>query len=127
MPKRPLFIFDLDNTLYPPEVTLWRIVDERIEEYVRRKLGTDPGTAHRMRKAFLAEFGTTLRGLMHYHGVSPGDYLAFVHDVPIPEIVPPRPELREMLSGLPGRCVVFTNGSEGLSLIHISEPTRLRR
>lgn len=112
MPKRPLFIFDLDNTLYPPEVTLWRIVDERIEEYVRRKLGTDPGTARRVRKAFLAEFGTTLRGLMHHHGVSPGDYLEFVHDVPIPEIVPPRPELREMLSGLPGRCVVFTNGSE---------------
>src|SRR5660397_147333 len=74
MPKRPLFIFDLDNTLYPPEVTLWRIVDARIEEYVRWKLGTDPKTAHRMRKAFLAEFGTTLRGLMHHHGVSPGDY-----------------------------------------------------
>jgi len=50
---------------------------------------------------------------MHHHGVSPDDYLEFVHDVPIPEIVPPRPELREMLSGLPGRCVVFTNGSEG--------------
>ncbi len=65
-----------------------------------------------MRKAFLAEFGTTLRGLMHHHDVLPGDYLEFVHDVPIPEIVPPRPELREMLSGLPGRCVVFTNGSE---------------
>jgi FMN phosphatase YigB (HAD superfamily) len=26
--------------------------------------------------------------------------------------VPPRPELREMLAGLPGRCVVFTNGSK---------------
>jgi len=41
-----------------------------------------------MRKAFLAEFGTTLRGLMHHHDVSPADYLEFVHDVPIPEIVP---------------------------------------
>jgi putative hydrolase of the HAD superfamily len=112
MANAPLFIFDLDNTLYPPEVTLWRIVDARIEEYVRRKLGTDPATAHRVRKAFLAEFGTTLQGLMHHHGVSPDDYLAFVHDVPIPEIVPPRPELREMLSGLPGKRIVFTNGSE---------------
>ncbi|GAB4234041.1 MAG: pyrimidine 5'-nucleotidase [Deltaproteobacteria bacterium] len=108
----PLFIFDLDNTLYPPEVTLWKIVDRRIEEYVREKLGIDPVSAHRMRKAFLAEFGTTLRGLMQHHGVSPADYLEYVHDVPIPEIVPPRPELRDMLSGLPGRRVVFTNGSE---------------
>ncbi|HEX9205737.1 MAG TPA: pyrimidine 5'-nucleotidase, partial [Candidatus Deferrimicrobiaceae bacterium] len=112
MRNTPLFVFDLDNTLYPPEVPLWRIVDARIERYVQEHLGTDPDTARRLRKGFLAEFGTTLRGLMHHHDVRPGHYLEYVHDVPIPEIVPPRPELREMLSGLPGRRVVFTNGSE---------------
>ncbi|HEY7527992.1 MAG TPA: hypothetical protein VH660_02495, partial [Candidatus Deferrimicrobiaceae bacterium] len=108
----PLFIFDLDNTLYPPEVSLWRIVDARIERYVQEKLGVDPDTARRVRKEFLVEFGTTLRGLMRYHDVPPGEYLEYVHDVPIPEIVPARPELRRMLAGLPGRRVVFTNGSE---------------
>jgi putative hydrolase of the HAD superfamily len=113
MSKAPLFIFDLDNTLYPPAVPLWRIVDARIERYVQEHLGTDPGTAHRLRKGFLAEFGTTLRGLMHHHDVRPDHYLEYVHDVPVPEIVPQRPELREMLAGLPGRRVVFTNGSEG--------------
>ena len=35
-------IFDLDNTLYPPAVPLWRIVDARIERYVQEHLGTDP-------------------------------------------------------------------------------------
>ena len=108
----PLFIFDLDNTLYPPVVPLWRIVDARIERYVQEQLGTDPGTARKLRKEFLSEFGTTLRGLMHHHDVRPGHYLEYVHDVPVPEIVPPRPELREMLVALPGRRVVFTNGSE---------------
>jgi putative hydrolase of the HAD superfamily len=108
----PLFIFDLDNTLYPPAVPLWRIVDARIERYVQEQLGTDPDTARKLRKEFLLEFGTTLRGLMHHHDVRPGHYLDFVHDVPVPEIVPPRPELREMLAALPGRRVVFTNGSE---------------
>ncbi len=112
MPAEPLFIFDLDNTLYPPEVSLWRIVDARIERYVQEKLGVAPDEARHVRKSFLKEFGTTLRGLMHYHGVPPLDYLEYVHDVPIPEIVPPRPELRRMLSGLPGKKVVFTNGSE---------------
>jgi len=112
MTVAPLFVFDLDNTLYPPGVPLWRIVDARIERYVQEKLGADPDTARRMRKEFLAEFGTTLRGLMHHHDVRPADYLAYVHDVPVPEIVPARPELREMLAGLPGRRVVFTNGSE---------------
>ena len=67
----PLFIFDLDNTLYPPEVSLWRIVDARIERYVQEKLGVAPGEASHIRKSFLKEFGTTLRGLMHYHGVPP--------------------------------------------------------
>jgi putative hydrolase of the HAD superfamily len=112
MASEPLFIFDLDNTLYPPEVSLWRIVDARIERYVQDKLCVSPDEARHVRKSFLKEFGTTLRGLMHYHGVPPVEYLEYVHDVPIPSIVPPRPELRRMLSGLPGSRVVFTNGSE---------------
>lgn len=112
MAAGPLFIFDLDNTLYPPEVALWRMVDARIERYVQNRLGVGPEEARRIRKEFLREFGTTLRGLMHHHGVPPGDYLDYVHDLPIPEIVPRRPELHRMLSSLPGRRVVFTNGSE---------------
>lgn len=112
MASEPLFIFDLDNTLYPPEVNLWRIVDARIERYVQVKLGVDADDARRIRKSFLKEFGTTLRGLMHHHEVAPLEYLEYVHDVPIPEVVPPRPELGEMLSALPGKRVVFTNGSE---------------
>lgn len=112
MGRAPLFVFDLDNTLYPPHVHLWRVVDARIEQYVQERLGVDPPTAGRIRRGFLEEYGTTLRGLMHHHGVSPGEYLEFVHDVPIPEIVPSRPELGAMLASLPGRKVVFTNGSE---------------
>lgn len=112
MTPGPLFVFDLDNTLYPPHVNLWRMVDARIEKYVQERLGVDPVIASRVRKDFLREYGTTLRGLMHHHGVAPSEYLEFVHDVPIPEIVPKRPALEEMLFSLPGRRVVFTNGSE---------------
>lgn len=111
MARKPLFIFDLDNTLYPPEVLLWKRVDDRIERYVRKRLRVDPAEARSIRTGYLREFGTTLRGLMHYHGVGPEEYLEYVHDVPIPEIVPARPELSAMLSALPGRRVVFTNGS----------------
>lgn len=112
MARKPLFIFDLDNTLYPPEVLLWKQVDGRIERYVQERLGVDPAEARSVRKGYLREFGTTLQGLMHHHGVGPEEYLEYVHDVPIPEIVPARPELSAMLSALPGRRVVFTNGSE---------------
>lgn len=112
MASGPLYMFDLDNTLYPPEVELWRMVDRRIERYVQERIGVAPDEAREIRKAFLREFGTTLRGLMQHHGVPPGEYLDFVHDVPVERVVPPRPELREMLSGLAGEKVVFTNGSE---------------
>lgn len=108
----PFFVFDLDNTLYPPEVPVWRAVDERIELFVREKLGVDGPEARSIRKGYLGEFGTTLRGLMQHHNVSPGEYLEFVHDVPIPELVPRRDDLGEMLAALPGRSAVFTNGSE---------------
>lgn len=108
----PLFVFDLDNTLYPKELPIWRMVDDRIEQYVIGKLETDRDTARRVRMDFLARYGSTLRGLMRHHGVRPAEYLGYIHDVPVPEIVPRRPELLEMLSGLPGRCVVFTNGSK---------------
>lgn len=107
----PLFVFDLDNTLYPREVTLWQVVDARIEEYVRWRLGVAADEARAVRKGYLRDFGTTLRGLMHHHGVTPGEYLSYVHDVPVEEIVPRRPELAGMLAALPGRRVVFTNGS----------------
>ena len=112
----PLFVFDLDNTLYPKELPIWRMVDDRIEQYVIEKLRTDRDTARRIRMHFLSRFGSTLRGLMRHHGVRPAEYLEYIHDVPIPEIVPRRPELLEMLSGLPGRCVVFTNGSREYAL-----------
>ena len=108
----PLFIFDLDNTLYPKGLPIWRMVDDRIEQYVIEKLRIDRDTARGIRMDFFARFGSTLRGLMHHHGVRPAGYLEYIHDVPIPEIVPRRPELLKMLSALPGRCVVFTNGSK---------------
>ena len=108
----PLFVFDLDNTLYPKGLPIWNMVDDRIEQYVIERLRTDRDTARRVRMDFLAKYGSTLRGLMRHHGVRPAEYLGYIHDVPVPEIVPRRPELLEMLSGLPGRCVVFSNGSK---------------
>ena len=107
----PLFIFDLDNTLYSRELPIWHMVDERIEMYVMRRLGVDTESAKRVRMGYLDEYGSTLQGLVRHHGVKHEEYLEYIHDVPASELVPPRPELGEMLAKLPGKCVVFTNGS----------------
>jgi len=46
---------------------------------------------------------------MHHHGVDPHDFLDFVHDIPMDRLEP-APRLREMIDGLPGEKLVFTNG-----------------
>jgi putative hydrolase of the HAD superfamily len=112
----PLFIFDLDNTLYPRELPIWHMVDERIEQYVMQRLGVDAESARRARMDYLAEYGSTLQGLVRHHGVRHDEYLEYIHDVPASELVPKNPRLGKMLDELPGKCVVFTNGSREYAL-----------
>ncbi|MCL2102918.1 MAG: hypothetical protein FWH25_02660, partial [Syntrophorhabdaceae bacterium] len=64
----PLFIFDLDNTLYPRELPIWQMVDDRIEQYVMRRLGVDAESARRVRMDYLADYGSTLQGMVRHHG-----------------------------------------------------------
>ena len=60
----------------------------------------------------MAEYGTSLSGLMAVHGMDPAEFLDYVHDVDL-EMLRPNPELRTQIAGLPGRKFIFTNGSKG--------------
>ena len=108
-----VWLFDLDNTLYPARCNLFAQIDVRIGRYISDWLKVTPEEARVVQKQYWKDHGTSMRGMMSLHGVDPKHYLDYVHDVPVPEIVPPRPELRGMLAALPGRRVVFTNGAEG--------------
>ncbi len=103
------WVFDLDNTLYAPSCRLFDQVDRRMGLFISRLLGVDPVEARRIQKDYFLRYGTTLRGLMLHHGVDPGEFLDFVHDIDV-TVVPPAPELAAMLRRLPGRCLVYTNG-----------------
>ena len=105
------WLFDLDNTLYPASCRLFDQVDRRMGEFVQQALGIDdPQDARRIQKQYLREHGTTLRGLMDRHGISPEAYLAYVHAIDLSP-VPPNPALDAALASLPGRKLIFTNGS----------------
>jgi putative hydrolase of the HAD superfamily len=104
------WIFDLDNTLYPMTGEVGAQMDARISAYVQRVTGLDAEAAYRLQKRYLREHGATLSGLMVHHGVDPYDFLDEVHDVSL-ESVQPDPVLGEALRRLPGRRLVFTNGS----------------
>jgi len=103
------WIFDLDDTLYPPEAEVMALVSERMTAFVARETGLEPDQARALQKGYLAEHGTTLAGLMANHGIDPRTFLDEVHDVSLDKLHPD-PELTAGLERLPGRRLVFTNG-----------------
>lgn len=104
------WVFDLDNTLYPSSCGLFRQVDERIGAYIQRVLDLDPQGARGVQRRYYREHGSSLRGLMDHHGIDPGEFLDFVHDIDLSP-VDPAPGLDAALGDLPGRKIVYTNGS----------------
>jgi putative hydrolase of the HAD superfamily len=104
------WVFDLDNTLYPPEIALFDQINVRMTEYVMRVAGVDREEADRLRHAYWREHGTTLAGLMLHHGIDPGPYLEEVHEIDF-TVLTPDTVLAERIDALPGRRIVYTNGS----------------
>jgi putative hydrolase of the HAD superfamily len=102
------WLFDLDNTLYPLESGLGLMVSARITDFVAELTGLPRAEAHALQKRYLAEHGTTLRGLMTHHGVDPHVYHARMHDLPL-ECLARDDALKAALTRLPGRRLIFTN------------------
>ena len=104
------WVFDLDNTLYPPHMRLFDQIEEKMTRYMVREIGLERDEANALRRDYWAEFGTTLAGLMARHGVEPESYLVEVHDISF-EVLTPDHGLADSIKKLPGRKVVFTNGT----------------
>ena len=58
------WVFDLDNTLYPPEVRLFDQIEVRMRTFMTRELGVPVAEADRLRREYWSAHGTTLAGLM---------------------------------------------------------------
>jgi putative hydrolase of the HAD superfamily len=106
------WIFDLDNTLYPASCRLFDQMHVRMGEYVMRRFGVEYAEAKRIQKELYYRHGTTLRGLMVEHGEAPEAFLDHVHDIDYSPVKSHEP-LQRALKNLPGRKLVFTNGTTG--------------
>lgn len=104
------WIFDLDNTLYPASSSLFPQIDVRMREFISKTLRIDLDEAFRLQKGYYRQFGTTLRGLMLMHQVEPRAYLDYVHEIDH-SVLDPAPALGAALRRLPGRKLIFTNGT----------------
>jgi putative hydrolase of the HAD superfamily len=103
------WVFDLDNTLYPPSIRLFDQIEVRMTDWVMRELGVGRTEANRLRQHYWQKYGTTLSGLMREHGIDPGQYLTHVHDIDF-SVLPLDPALAASIADLPGRRIVYTNG-----------------
>ena len=104
------WIFDLDETLYPPTTPLFPQIEARMTAWIAADLALSPEDADRLRDRLWSRHGTTLAGLMREHGIDPHPFLRDVHDVDF-SVLAPDADLRAALAALPGRRIVFTNGT----------------
>ena len=104
------WIFDLDDTLYPPERQILKRVSERIGQFMVRTTGLPLEEARALQRRYLTDHGAALGGLMKDFTIDPEVFLAEVHDVPLDDLDPDE-GLRAGLERLTGPRYVFTNGS----------------
>ena len=105
------WVFDLDNTLYSPEIEIFSQIDKRMTEFIKSKLNTSNEKAFEIQKKYFLEYGTTLAGLMKEEDVNPDEFLEYVHDINL-EILKPNEELNKIIKELPGKKFIYTNGSK---------------
>jgi len=104
------WVFDLDNTLYPPRARLFDQIEVRMTQFVMDALGVEKPQADHLRRHYWQLYGTTLAGLMREHQVDPGPYLTDVHDISLDHLETDA-DLAGHIRALPGRRIVYTNGT----------------
>lgn len=105
-----VWVFDLDHTLYPPSSALFDQISDRMTAFIMDELRLDRPAACDLRQRYWRDHGTTLAGLMAHHDIPPEPYLTLVHDIDF-SVLDPDPALAARIRALPGRRIVYTNGT----------------
>jgi putative hydrolase of the HAD superfamily len=106
-----VWLFDLDNTLYPLDSGLADEITSRITDYVQHLTGLPRPEAFVLQKRYLEDHGLTLRGLMLHHGADPDEFHAIFADLSL-EALARDPRLIAAIARLPGRRLIFTNADD---------------
>ncbi|MFV1858783.1 MAG: hypothetical protein ACC647_05455 [Anaerolineales bacterium] len=105
----PVWLFDLDNTLYPASCGLMEALNARISLYLEQHLGLPPSLADQMREEYFGVYGSSVRGVLLHRRVEAADLLDFIHDLPVEDYLSRDPRLADELGALRGHKHLFTN------------------
>ena len=107
---RPVWLFDLDNTLHDANPRIFPHISRSMTGYLVRELWLSEEQAGELRARYWHRYGATLLGLMRHHGTDPHHFLRETHRFPdLGTMVVRQPALRNALRALPGRKLVFSN------------------
>ncbi|MBR1777118.1 MAG: pyrimidine 5'-nucleotidase [Alphaproteobacteria bacterium] len=104
------WVFDLDDTLYPPTGEIYAQMAERICAYVMKTLHIDKKEASVIQKEYYRKYGATVRGLMIEYDIDPEDFTNYVHQLDLSSLKE-NPQLKACLQALSGKKFIFTNGA----------------
>lgn len=108
--KKPVWLFDLDNTLHNATPHIFPHINRSMREYIERHLGVDEHEATRIRQDYWDRYGATLLGLMRHHDTDPNHFLRETHQFTnLKQMVVFEKPLIHMLNRLPGRKIIFSN------------------
>ena len=102
------WVFALDNTLYRTSPDMLAQIDDLMGSFISDFLNVDRVEARRIQKGYFRTHGLTLRGLMLEHGLDPQEYVDHLSQLDLSD-VEPNPALADLLNGLSGRKVIYTN------------------
>lgn len=106
------WVFDLDQTLYPKSSQLEVEVVRNIRRYAAAALNISVEEADRKTQPYYKQYGATVLGLKKHDGIDPAHFMATVYwELGLNSLTPNDIDLRNLLQLLPGRKVIFTNGS----------------
>ncbi len=104
------WLFDLDNTLYSSASAVFPQIHRNMMNFIVKEMGVSEDEAKLHRSRMYKTYGTTMRGMMVERGIDPHVFMSFVHAIDV-TCIDPAPRLDAALARLPGRKIIFTNGS----------------
>lgn len=108
---KPVWLFDLDNTLHHASHAIFPHINQAMTAYIRERLALDTALADALRREYTVRYGATLLGLVRRHGVDGAEFLHAVHPSEgLAELVRAERGLARALRHLPGRRILLTNG-----------------
>ena len=107
---KPVWIFDLDNTLHDAQAKIFPIVNDKMNQYISSTLKISIADASKVRTQYWDEYGATLQGLIKNYNIDPIDFLDKTHTISnFKDLVIPMPSLKETLTLANGKRIIYTN------------------